>query len=47
MEYGLTELLLVSGVGINKSSDLGWFLSFLLFAPTIIAGPFFGVVIDR
>ncbi|MED5287921.1 MAG: hypothetical protein VX849_02150, partial [Pseudomonadota bacterium] len=23
------------------------FLSFLLFAPTIIAGPFFGVVIDR
>tara|TARA_Y100000590_G_scaffold464719_1_gene634865 strand:+ start:6096 stop:7313 length:1218 start_codon:yes stop_codon:yes gene_type:complete len=58
-KYTAGNFFAMNGVWINRViiGWLGWeltnmaswvgFLSFLLFAPTIIAGPFFGVLIDR
>ena len=58
-KYTAGNFFAMNGIWINRViiGWLGWeltnlatwvgFLSFLLFAPTIIAGPFFGVVIDR
>ncbi|MBU92745.1 MAG: hypothetical protein CML88_04370, partial [Rhodobiaceae bacterium] len=58
-KYTAGNFFAMNGIWINRViiGWLAWeltnlatwvgFLSFLLFAPTIIAGPFFGVVIDR